>query len=180
MAQRGVARAQVSLEMLVVYSAMLLAVMVAAVVIIHFGFLAPSPAPSACAAAPSFSCTATIESNGVLLVLLSQSTGATLNVIGAACASAPSGTGIGPNYGNLHVLPYSVAQSFYPDASLANGIMIYSDGSALVSVYCYNGGGIVAGAPGGTFLGYLWLNYSYADLPGNTVEQVAALSLEYT
>jgi hypothetical protein len=49
-------------------------------------------------------------------------------------------------------------------------------------VNCYNGRGITTAAPGSTFTGYFWINYTYSLLPtsNNIIQRVISFSAKFS
>lgn len=143
-------------------------------------------APSYCNAAPSFSCTgASMQADsGVLTIVLSQATGATMNVTGAACSSQANTTSNapGPAFGNTNVGYNAItASQYYPNGALANGVLLYSSNTTILKIYCYGGSGVARSSPGHSFNGAVWLNFTITSLPNskNNIVQVATFTAKY-
>jgi hypothetical protein len=179
-------RSQAALDFMVSYGMALIIIAVVILAVVQLGVFSPPLSPAYCNTAPSFSCSsATMRaSSGVLTILLSQATGATMNVVGAACSSQANVTsaGPGPEFGNIHVGYDAItAPQYYPDAALSNGIILYSGNSTVLRVYCYGGSGIAKGSSGDTFSGTVWLNFTITSLPNSTnnIVQVATFTAKY-
>ena len=182
-AKTYVMRSQVALDFMVSYGVALLIIGIALYVVISTGVLNPHAAPSSCTPTPGFICDSyAINTSGVFIIQTSQVTGATMDITGAACASTVNSTNSNyPEYGNIHVLGYSSDQSAYPSNAMANGIDMYSDGVAIITVNCYSSYGISKKPLGDSFVGYLWLNYTTNMLPGKvTTQKVASFTVRYT
>lgn len=176
-------RAQAAIDFMVSYGFAILVIAIAVYVVLQLGIYEPGLTPQSCTASPGFACTSyDLSQNGILDIELAQALGGTLNVTGAACASGASGTGNGPAYGNANVVKYGSKPQYYPDASMANGIMAYGDTLFTVRIYCYNSGGVTGPSYGGLFNGFLWLNYTNTELPSGThsTVMVAQLTARYT
>ncbi len=176
-------RAQASVDLLISYSIAILIITIALYVVLQLGIFNPRLAPEYCNPSPAFSCDgAAITSNGILTIIFSQSTGGTMTITGIACSSAQNSLTTGPAYGNVNMLPYSAAPSYYPSNDLQNGgLVVYSGGGARVSVYCYTASGIAKGNIGNSFSGTVWITYTLTELPStaNTVQQLATFSSKY-
>lgn len=176
-----VRRSQAAIDFIISYGIVLFAIAMALAIVVSLGLFNIPLAPTACTPAPAFTCISyNLNQSGGFSILLSQSTGATINVTGIACSSAANTIGYGPAYGNTAVLPYLRAPQYYPSNMLVMGKSIYSDGTAYLVVNCYGPSGLAAGRVGNTFTGFIWLNYTYAGLKPNNIEQAAALTLKYT
>lgn len=176
-------RSQVALDFMVSYGVALLIIGIALYVVISTGILNPHAAPSSCTPAPGFICDSyAMNTSGAFIVKLSQVTGATMKITGAACSSTVNSTNSNyPKYGNIHILGYSSNPSAYPSNAMANGISMYSDGVSIIAVNCYSSYGISKKPLGDSFVGYLWLNYTVNMLPGKvTVQKVASFTVRYT
>lgn len=174
-------RSQAAIDFIISYGIVLFAIALALAIVVSLGLFNIPLAPSACTPAPSFTCISyNLNQTGGFSMLLSQSTGATINVTGIACSTAANTIGYGPAYGNIGVLPYTQASQYYPSNALIAGKYIYSDGTAYLAVKCYGPSGLATGTVGTTLIGFIWLNYTYAGLKPNNIEQVAAFTLKYT
>ena len=115
--------------------------------------------------------------------MLAQATGGTINIHGAACSSAMNSTKDAPAFGNADVTPYAANAIYYPQNSgLQDTLRMYSSNQEMFSVYCYDNGGIAHGAVGDSFTGYMWLNYTYSNLPSSssTIQRIIIFSAKYT
>lgn len=176
-------KAQAAIDMLISYSIAILVISIALYVVLQLGIFNNRLAPQYCNASPSFTCSsATIASNGDLLLSFSQDTPGIMYITGAACASFPNSTATGPAYGNIHVLPYSTVPNYYPSAALQGGITAYSSNQTRILLTCYTASGIARGNLGNTFSGYVWINYTFTDLPGNyhSVQQLVSFNEKYS
>ena len=176
-------RSQAALDFMVSYGVVLLALAIAVYVVFQLGILNPRLTPSYCTPAPSFSCISeAMFTNGTLIVQLAQTSGGVITINGMACSTAVNATGNAPRYGNINVLGYSAAPAFYPNNALKNGVSMGGDQPQLFSINCYGSGGLSKGPLGNTFIGYVWINYTYSALPSSyyTVEQALSFSTAYT
>lgn len=150
----------------------------------ELGVFNPRLTPTYCDAAPSFACTgASIKTNGALTIVLAQATGATMNVVGAACSSIANTITVGPEYGNINVGYNTVtAAQYYPDPSLADGALLYTSNAISINVYCFKGSGRATGPTGNPFSGVVWLNFTVTSLPNsaNNIVEVATFTSRYT
>lgn len=178
------ARLQAAIDFMVSYGFAILVIAIAVYVVLQLGVYQPGLTPQSCTAEPGFACVSyALFRNGTLDVELAQAQGGTINITGAACASSPNVAGDGPAFGNVNVFRYnSITQQYYPDASMANGIIAYSDTRFTVKTYCYGSGGVAGPSYGSMFNGYLWLNYTNAALPSgmHSTVMVAQLTAKYT
>ena len=117
-----------------------------------------------CISPPGFSCGyASMNTNGFLLIKITQAVGEPILINGAACADQQNATANIPKYGNVAV---GRSKSFYPIQLSVNGNYppgnyIDSGESYIFYVNCYqSGGGLATGKLGSTFSGYLWINYT--------------------
>ncbi|MDE1874235.1 MAG: hypothetical protein KGI04_03915 [Candidatus Micrarchaeota archaeon] len=172
-------RAQAAVDFMMSYGIALIIIFIAVAVIYKVSILSPALATSTCTGAPGFSCeAAALNSNGILTLQLSQATGGTVTINGAACSSLPSSVGNLPAYGNVHVS--NVVTGNYVGANvIGTGISLYSGSSNTLVIYCYSSTGVATGSLGTSFTGFVWLNYTVPGYGGIT-QQVASLSLEYT
>lgn len=175
-------RAQAALDFLISYGIAIVIITAALFIIANLGAFNATISPESCTPAPSFSCVSySLNTTGALSVVLLQATGGTITISGVACSAGVNSTGNAPATGNVHVLPDSGASAVYYPANAIQNPSLPTSNATLVSAYCYRAGGAKAsGALGNTFTGYIWLNYSYSNLPGYTVEQVASFSVKYT
>jgi len=173
---------QAALDFMVSYGIAILIITIALYVVFSLGIFNPKLASIVCTPAPSYICESfSISTNSTFTILLAQSTGGTIDVTGAACSSAPNATSDMPAYGNVHVLNYSKAPQYYPNNAMQNGITIYSDNESTIQVYCYNSGGEAKNSLGYTFTGYLWINYTFSNLPSlHYISRVASFTASYT
>jgi hypothetical protein len=174
------AKGQAAIDFLLSYGVAILVITLAIYVILELGIFNLANAPQTCDALPGFACDSyALYPNGTMIIIISQTTGSAINITGVACASTINNTGNFPGNGNLYVQDYAT-EGFvgYPDSHLLYGKYIYSDGTAELSVKCYNSGGNVATASlGTTFSGYVWLNYTAVGLPTATHVVARALSV---
>ena len=183
-------KSQAATDFMISYGMAIVVVAVALYVALHLAFFNQRLAPSYCNAAPSFSCIAyTLNKTGAFTLAFSQATGGTLNINAAACSSAVNAIGDAPAFGNVNLIPYSYSSGpqYYPSNSgLTSTLSMYSSSLAVMKVKCYNGGGtnngVATALVGSTFTGYLWINYTFSNLPGttNTIERMVSFSTKYS
>ncbi|MCL5442493.1 MAG: hypothetical protein M1603_02305 [Candidatus Marsarchaeota archaeon] len=176
-------RAQEALDFMLSYGVAILIIAIAIYVVAQLGAFNPSIAPVSCTPSPGFACISyAIDTDGTLIATISQATGGTMTIVGAACSSSVNATGNKPEYGNIGVLGWSSAPSYYPAGISSGAITSYSGGSFLIEVRCYNGAGIASGNLGNVFTGYLWLNYTFSGLPSSIyhVNNIATFTAKYT
>ncbi len=182
MAKGRAKRSQSTIDFLTSYGIVIVVVAVTVALIFELGVFSPQFAPRYCNAAPSFSCAAFImASNGTFTFLLSQSIGSSIRITAIGCSSEVNGTGVGPRYGNVQMIG---ASSYYPTNGFTPGTVLFSNMPAQFSVYCYDapGNAPASGPLSSTFIGYVWLNYTYSGLPSTyrTDQQVISFSTSYT
>lgn len=181
-------RGQAAIDFLGSYGFAILIIAIAIYAVLQFGVFNFSASPNYCYAQSPFTCVAySINGTGVMSIVLSQSSGGVLTVDGVACATSPNTIQTGPEYGNVHVFPYNSVTNgnthYYPNAQLATGNTIYPGAQALFQVNCFSGsGGRIAGPIGSSFLGYIWVNYTFSGLPSgyHDISRVASISAKYT
>jgi hypothetical protein len=164
---------------MIAYSIALAIIIAVIAVIMKINILGFNITSQSCTATPFFSCGDVLySSNGVLTFTFSQSIGSTINITAVACSSAINSTSYAPQYGNIYLLSYKQAHQYYPNNMLYNGIIMYSDSSATIQVYCYGGSNIETGVPGSTVTDFVWINYTSTALPNNyyTIEKVLQFS----
>ncbi|MGC8622468.1 MAG: hypothetical protein ACP5SJ_02990 [Candidatus Micrarchaeia archaeon] len=176
------ARSQAALDFMVSYGIAIMIITIALYIIFSLGVFNPKLASQQCTPSPSFICLSySINKTSSFSIILSQSTGGTMYITGVACSSAVNSTSNIPAYGNVHVLPYSLAPQYYPNNALQNGAYLYSDNETLLQVFCYNSKGKAASSLGYTFTGYLWINYTFSNLPSvHYISKVASFTASYT
>ena len=168
------------------YGIALIVITMVVITVAQLGVFNPVLAPTFCDATPSFACvSASIKANSMLTVMISQATGATMNVIGASCSSLANSvsTSAGPMFGNINVGFNTVtASQYYPNYALANGILLYTGNTMNLTVYCYGGSGQATGPLGSAFSGIVWLNFTITSLPNsaNNIVQVATFTEKYS
>jgi hypothetical protein len=179
-------KSQAALDFMISYGVAIIVISIVLLTVAQLGVFNPLLTPTYCNAAPSFACSgASIRANSLLTIVLSQASGGTMNVIGAACSSLANTVNVigGPMYGNLNV-GYSAgtASSYYPNTALANGFLLYSGNTLNLTVYCYGGAGQATGSLGSTFSGVVWLNFTITSLPNsaNNIVPVATFTSRYT
>ena len=176
-------KAQQALDYMISYGIALLIIVLALYVVVKLGAFNTSVAPDSCTPAPPFLCPSyAINTTGAVLMKIAQSSGSAITVTGMACSSSLSPTNASePEYGNVHVLSYSAAPSYYPNNALANGVKIYSGASAILSAYCYEPSGAASSSLGNSFTGYIWLNYTTSAAPqSHTINMAAQFTVKYT
>ncbi len=176
-------KSQTAIDFMVSYGVVILILAIALYVLVKLSLFNTSLAPVGCTAAPSFSCgSVALYANGTMILVFSQALGGPINVTGVACSSAAGSTGNLPAYGNAGVANYIVAPQYYPDNSLQYGKVIYSGTTAALTALCYNGGGLAKGTLGNTYIGSVWINYTYGSLPPgvHNVRQVVQFTAKYS
>lgn len=177
-------RGQAAIDFLLSYGIAILIITIAIYVILELGIFNLANAPQSCDALPGFSCDSyAIYPNGTMILFISQTTGSAINITGVACSSTVNNTGNFPGTGNTKVQDYLTAKVTYPDATLQYGKYMYSDGTAKLSVICYDSAGNAAtGNLGSTFTGYVWLNYTSVGLPSqvHSVPRAFRVTARYT
>jgi hypothetical protein len=170
--------AQASVDFMMSYGIALIIIFIAVSLIYKVSVLNAVLSISSCIASPGFECEAfALNKSGVLVLQLSQATGGSIIIKGAACASQASNIGAYPAFGNLNVI--NSILYYPPNNAPGTGINVYSDGSATLMIYCYSNAGVARGSLGNGYTGYVWLNYTIPSY-GNITQQVAALNLKYT
>lgn len=171
-------RAQAAIDFMMSYGLALIIIFIAVAVIYKVSILSPALAISSCTASPGFACESyALNRSGVLTLRLSQATGGTITINGAACASTPNSIGNNPAYGNVYVANTPIY--YFGTNSPGLGINLYSGSANTLILYCYSGSGKAVGSLGNGFTGFVWLNYTVPSY-GNTIQEVASLSLRYT
>jgi hypothetical protein len=172
-------RAQAAVDFMLSYGIALIIIFIAVSIIYKVTVITPIFASSACTASPGFACEyyAMNAVNGILTLQLSQATGGSIVINGAACATLPNSIGNAPAYGNVRVANTPVY--YIPNNAPGTGINVYSDGATTLNMYCYSNTGIATGPLGTGFTGYVWLNYTIPSF-GSVTQQVASLSIRYT
>ena len=171
-------RAQAAVDFMMSYGLALIIIFIAIAVIYKVSILSPALASSTCTATPGFSCEAfALSRNGILTLQLSQATGGTVVINGAACASTPNAIGNNPAYGNVYVS--NTPTYYFGTNSPGTGISLYSGSSNTMVLYCYSSTGVATGSLGNGFTGFVWLNYTVPGY-GKTIQQVASLDARYT
>lgn len=180
--RRRMPKGQSALDYLISYGSALLILAAAIYVIASSGILAPYLSGSSCTPAPGYICNAyAINSSGALTVKLAQTTGTELEIKGAACSTILNSTNASlPRYGNIYAKSFSAYSSAYPNNDFANQIVMQSDSSNSISVYCYGSGGHASSNPGSIFNGYLFINYTVSGLTSNSVQEVAEVTTKYS
>lgn len=130
---------------------------------------------SQCTPEPGFSCGYfSLSDNGMLVVQISQASGAEITVNGVACSTLQGLDG-GPGYGNTNV---NAKPQYYP-TGYSPAANVPSGGSYTFYLYCYGPKGIERFPhAGSSFIGYLWMNYTLQNTGIETTQQIAALGLQ--
>jgi hypothetical protein len=179
-------RSQAALDFMVSYGMVLLVLAVAVYIVFQIGIFNPQLTPAYCTSISSFNCGAyELQPNGTFSFMFSQAIGGPIKVTGIACSSAINSTGASPQYGNIKVKNGSSYSTFYPATYYPGGtftvVSIPSDQPTLLEVRCYDGGGLATSSVGGSFVGYIWITYTYSGLPGTHVtQQLISFSTVYT
>lgn len=174
----GGMRAQAAVDFLMSYGIALIIISIAVAVIYKVTILSPVLSVSTCTASAGFSCESfALNRSGILTLQLSQATGGTITVNGAACSTQQNNTGNQPAYGNIKIT--NTIAYYYGSNSPGTGVTVYSGSSNTLVLYCYNPSGIATGILGNGYLGFVWLNYTVTGY-GSVTQQVATLSVKYT
>ncbi len=174
-------KSQIAVDFMVSYGIAILIVAVAVYVVLRVGIFGGNLTPYTCNPSPSFACVdAVLSHNGLLNLVISQATGAQMDITGAACATSPSTTNDLPAYGNIGVQSNSVAPTYYVNSQMNPGLVIYSDTSALITINCYGTYGIASSNLGSTMIGYVWINYTTNSLPSSyhAVQHIVSFSVK--
>lgn len=172
-------KAQVALDLLSSYGVAIIIMLIAIAVAYKASTGAAYVFSSQCTPSPGFSCGYyALSQNGILTIGISQATGGGIVVSGVACSTSIASSGL-PAYSNVYV---TNSLTYYPPPSNSplGGVIIPSSGTATFNVYCYGPTGIATSYnPGGSFVGYLWLNYTVQNTNIKTTQQIASLELQY-
>ncbi len=173
--REGGMRLQVAIDYITAYGISLVVVLMALYVIFSTGIFNSGVVPQQCTSAPSFLCASyLLNSTGVLAVQLGQTTGSTIYITGVACSGEQNATGNLPAFGNVHVTGSGV---YYAPADPLVKTQLNSDSlSGYFYPYCYTSAGPAAQPLGDSFTGYLWINYTESNLPGNYITQVVSFT----
>ena len=176
-------KSQAALDFLISYGVAILIMSLAIYIVMDLGVFNTRLTPTSCTAAPSFSCSGTtMTPSGNLTIIFSQDTGGTMYINAIACSVQQNATALGPKYGNVGILPYANAPSYYPNTQLQSGYTLYSGTTARLFVNCYGPGSKpTKGSIGTEISGIVWINYTIPLLPGNhhTVQQLATFTTRY-
>ena len=174
--------AQASVDFMMSYGIALIIIFIAISVIYKVSVLNSVLSISSCIASPGFQCEAfALNKSGVLILQLSQATGGTIVINGAACASQVNNTGTKPAFGNIgvnNIIAYYPPNNA-PGQGMFNIVNVYSDSSSTMMMYCYSNLGVAKGSLGTGYVGYVWLNYTVPGY-GSITQQIATLNLKYT
>ncbi|BCS90720.1 MAG: hypothetical protein ARM1_0177 [Candidatus Micrarchaeota archaeon] len=152
---------QASLDMLIAY-AFLFGVLV---FILYFIYIDQTSltylSPQECLSQQPFICyKAFIQSNGTLIIQISQASNYIIRIDGIACSTLINQSNGLPAYGNRFV---TSAASFYPKQQLP--AYLYPSQKEVYYIYCYYAGDAIARAnPGSIFNAYIWINYTIVGL----------------
>jgi len=178
---RRAAKAQAAIDFISTYGFVILIIAITIYAVLQLGVFNYAASPQYCYSQYPFSCIAySLNTSGGLVVVISQNSGGVMNITGVACSSVPNTTRIGPKYGNVMVGANTV---FYPNNVIANGITLYPGAQATIYAKCYsNNLGPSTSVIGGTFTGYLWVKYTFSELPStyNNIGQMATINVKYT
>ncbi len=174
-------KSQSSTDYLISYGVAFAIIAVAIYVISSSGLFNPYMSPNTCTPVSGFICNSyAINNSGAITVLFSQVVGVTINIKGAACSTEVNLTNVSlPAYGNIHVVGYNGMPSAYPNKNLASPIVMQSDTSNSVDMYCYRSGGYAKSKAGNRFNGYIWINYSVKGLLNKNIIRIISLSSKY-
>lgn len=174
---------QAAMDFMVSYGIAIVIIAVAMYVVLRLGVFSGTVAQPTCISAPSFSCgDLAYSANGVVTFVMTQAVGGAINITGAACSSAINVTGNGPQYGNVHLLSNTIAPQFYTNNALTNGIVVYSGSSIALNLPCYSGSGVGTTGIGNPVNGYIWINYTFGNLPPtvHTVQRILQFTSKAT
>lgn len=166
---------QSAIDFMVSYGVMLLVLAIVLYALYLQGVFNPNLVASNCTAVQSFKCIAyTIKANGTVFISFQSLYPGSITINGIGCSTQVNATGNGPRYGNIDLLSPAIAPQYYP----LNSNVITAGGGAteLIQVKCYNGSGLATSKLGVPFAGYIWLNYTYSELPSTTHVVVQAFS----
>ena len=176
-------KSQSAVDYITSYGLIVLVIAIAVYAVLSLGIFNLSAVPLQCAANPSFACSvALLHTDGNLTFVLTQATGGQISINGVACSTAPNATSNLPAYGNIHVVdPITETGHFYNSMGAFHGT-IYSGSQAMLEAICWGPYGQATGSIGEVFEGYIWINYTYAGLPGsyNIYERVAQFTAKYS
>lgn len=175
-------KSQAGVDYITSYGFVILFIAIAAYVVLQLGVINYRVEPEYCNPSPYINCVAyTINTIGAMTLIMSQSTGGIMDINGAACSSAINSTGNNPEFGNVNVVHYTATNNYYPNAQFSNSVVLYPGKEVELTLYCYNAGGVANSNLGDVFTGYLWLNYTYSELPptSNDIWEVASVSIKY-
>ncbi len=176
-------RAQSAVDYLISYGIALAIVAVALYIIFSSGVLTPYITPNTCTPSPGFICDGyTANTNGTVQMLFAQTTGTAIKINGAGCSTIPNYTYESiPAYGNIHLLGYSAFPSGYPNNALTNPVVVQSDSSYDLKIYCYSSpSGYAKAKLGDVFDGYISINYTILGLDGHNATRIASITTKYT
>lgn len=167
---------QSAIDFMVSYGVMILVLAVVLYALYLQGVFNPNLVASNCIATQSFKCIAyTITTNGIVFISFQSLYPGSITINGIGCSSQVNASGNSPRYGNVDLLSPAIAPEYYPSNS--NVIIASGGATELIQVNCYNGPGTLAkGKLGIPFTGYVWLNYTYSELPSTTHVVVQAFS----
>jgi hypothetical protein len=176
------ARSQAAIDFLTSYGFAILIISVAIYSVMALGVFNYQATPQYCYSVSPFTCIAySINTTGVLSMVLSQSSGGTLTINGIACSTAKNTTRVGPQYGDLYVNSNSI---YYPAGTkIKSGVVVYPGAQTVLFANCYSAASHPATAAiGATFTGYVWINYTFSGLPSSyhNIAQAASFSVKYT
>lgn len=173
-------KAQSAIDFMISYGIALLVLAIVIYVVASQGFLANTYQTSQCSTTSHmFNCIAyMIKANGSVYIMFQSELPGYITITGVACSTQTNSTGSGPRYGNVDVLsPYSAnGVQYYPSNAVT--IIAYGGQKVLLRAYCYGGASAapVSGALGQPFTGYVWINYTYSQLPSSFSQTEEALS----
>ena len=173
-------KAQSAIDFMISYGIALLVLAVVLYVVASQGFLSNTYQTSQCSTTSHmFNCIAyMIKANGSVYIMFQSVLPGYITITGVACSTQTNSTNSGPRYGNVNVIsPYSTnGIQYYP----ANSVTItdYGGQKVLLKAYCYDGASPLpaAGALGQPFTGYVWINYTYSQLPNSFSQTEEVLS----
>ncbi|MCL5430323.1 MAG: hypothetical protein M1504_02490 [Candidatus Marsarchaeota archaeon] len=159
-------RSQAAIDFITSYGIVIIFIVIALYVALQLGVFNPNIVQPSCTSAPSFTCIGVIYTvNGIAEITMSQETGGPLYISGVGCATTANTIGNYPQYGNAELQSNSIAPAYYPDNSLASGLVMSSGSAVYLDTYCFDGSGVAITNRGAAMTGYLWINYTYNSIP---------------
>lgn len=175
--------AQAALDFMISYGVAILVLSISIYTIFQLGIFNAHLAPQYCNAVPSFICAGyAMNTSGSLTLLLTQTTGGTVNITGAGCSDTANAIGNWPAHGNVNLEGYSAVPQYYPNNAMQYGLLAASSNTVVLNLNCYAGSGKATGAFGNNFVGSVWINFTYSNLPAtaHNVQRIITFSAKYS